>query len=69
MVVAGLAMSMLSPFMLISSGIGVVTGIIGLIQSNKDFKKFSSERIIKYNAYIENKNTKSNNVETMNIRS
>ena len=55
MVVAGLAMSMLSPFMLISSGIGVVTGIIGLIQSNKDFKKFSSERIIKYNAYIENK--------------
>lgn len=55
MVVAGLAMSMLSPFMLISSGIGVVTGIIGLLQGNKDFKKLSAERIIKYNSYIENK--------------
>ncbi|MBE5872844.1 MAG: type VII secretion protein EssC [Lachnospiraceae bacterium] len=55
MVVAGLAMSMLSPFMLISSGIGVVTGIMGLVQGNKDYKKSSAERIIKYNAYIENK--------------
>ncbi len=55
MVVAGLAMSMLSPYMLISSGIGVVTGIIGLIQGSKDFKTMSAERIVKYNAYIENK--------------
>ncbi len=55
MVVAGLAMSMLSPFMLISSGIGVITGIIGLVQGNKDFKKLSAERITKYNQYIENK--------------
>lgn len=55
MVVAGLAMSMLSPFMLISSGIGVVTGIIGLVQGNKDFKKNSAERIAKYNTYVENK--------------
>lgn len=55
MIVAGLAMSMLSPFMLISSAIGVVTGIIGLVQGNKDFKKNSAERITKYNTYIENK--------------
>ncbi len=55
MVVSGLAMSMLSPFMLISSGIGVVTGIIGLIQGNKDYKRNSAERIKKYNTYIENK--------------
>ncbi len=55
MVVSGLAMSMLSPFMLISSGIGVVTAIIGLIQGNKDFKQNSVDRIVKYNAYIENK--------------
>lgn len=55
MVVAGLAMSMLSPFMLISSGIGIVTGIIGLVQGNKDFKKNSAERIAKYNTYVENK--------------
>lgn len=56
MVVAGLAMSMISPFMLISSGIGIVTGIIGLIQGNMDFKKNSAERIVQYNAYVENKN-------------
>lgn len=55
MVVAGLAMSTLSPFMLISSGIGVITAIISLIQGNKAFKKDSIERIDKYNAYIENK--------------
>lgn len=55
MVVAGLAMSMISPFMLISSGIGVVTGIIGLIQGNINFKKNSAERITKYNSYVENK--------------
>ena len=55
MVVAGLAMSMLSPFMLISSGIGVITAIIGLVQGNKDFKKNSIERVEKYNAYLENK--------------
>lgn len=55
MVVAGLAMSMLSPFMLISSGIGVVTAIIGLVQGNKDFKKDSIERVTKYNVYVENK--------------
>ena len=55
MVVAGLAMSFISPFMLISSGLGVVTAIIGLIQSKKDFKKDSADRITKYNAYIANK--------------
>ena len=55
MVVAGLAMAMISPFMLISSGIGIVTAIIGLVQSKKDFKSNSEERIAKYNAYIENK--------------
>lgn len=55
MVVAGLAMSLVSPFMLISSGLGVVTAIIGLVQGNKDFKKDAAERIAKYNAYIENK--------------
>ncbi len=55
MVVAGLAMSMISPFMLISSGIGVVTAIIGLIQGKKDFKTDSEQRLQKYNAYITNK--------------
>ena len=55
MVVAGLAMSFVSPFMLVSSGIGVVTAVIGIVQGKKDFKKESAERIKKYNAYIENK--------------
>jgi len=55
MVVAGIAMSFVSPFMLISSGIGIVTAIIGIIQGKKDFAADSAERIQKYNAYIANK--------------
>ena len=55
MVVAGLAMAAFQPFMLVSSGIGVVTAVISLIQSKKDFKTNSQERIEKYNKYIENK--------------
>lgn len=55
MVVAGLAMSFVSPFMLISSGLGVVTAVIGLIQNQKDFKNESVARIEKYNSYIANK--------------
>lgn len=55
MVVAGLAMAAFSPLMLVSSGIGVVTAVISLIQSKKDYKTNSSERIEKYNKYIENK--------------
>lgn len=55
MVVAGIAMSFVSPFMLISSGLGVVTAIIGLIQGNQDFKKDATARIEKYNNYIANK--------------
>lgn len=55
MVVAGIAMSFVSPFMLISSGLGVVTAIIGLIQGNQDFKKDAAARIEKYNNYIANK--------------
>lgn len=55
MVIAGIVMSTVSPFMLVSSGIGVVTGIIGFFQSNSDFKKNTAGRIEKYNAYIENK--------------
>lgn len=55
MVVAGIAMSFVSPFMLISSGIGIVTAIIGIVQGKKDFETDSAERIQKYNAYIANK--------------
>lgn len=55
MIVAGIAMAFVSPFMLISSAVGIVTAIIGVIQSKKDFKTNSEERIAKYNTYIENK--------------
>jgi S-DNA-T family DNA segregation ATPase FtsK/SpoIIIE len=55
MIVAGLAMVAVSPFMLISSGVGVVTAIISIIQSKKDFKSNSAERIEKYNNYIDKK--------------
>ena len=55
MVIAGIAMSFVSPFMLISSGIGIVTAIIGIVQGKKDFETDSAERIQKYNAYITNK--------------
>lgn len=55
MVVAGIAMSFVSPFMLISSGLGIVTAVMGLIQGRKDYKKESASRIEKYNTYIDNK--------------
>ena len=55
MIIVGVAMISVSPFMLISSGVGVITAIISIIQSKKDFKNNSSERIEKYNFYIENK--------------
>lgn len=55
MIAVGAATAMTNPFMLISSGVGVVTAIISVIQSKKDFKDNSAERIEKYTAYIENK--------------
>lgn len=55
MIVAGIAMIAVSPLMLISSGIGVVTAIVSLVQDKKDFKKGSSDRKEKYDKYIENK--------------
>lgn len=61
MVVAGIAMSFVSPFMLISSGLGIVTAIIGLIQGRQDFKKEAESRIEKYNTYIDKKR---NDIET-----
>ncbi len=55
MVVAGLAMSAFSPLMLVSSGIGVITAIISIIQNKKEFKSNSDERISKYNNYVAQK--------------
>lgn len=55
MIVAGIAMSFVSPFMLLSSLVGVVTAIIGVITGKRDFKENSAQRIAKYNAYIATK--------------
>lgn len=55
MIAVGAATAMTNPFMLISSGVGVITAIISVIQSKKDFKDNSAERIEKYTSYIENK--------------
>ena len=56
MIVAGIAtMKVMSPFMLISSGIGVVTAIFSIIENKKDFKENTEERIKKYNNYIDRK--------------
>lgn len=55
MIAVGAATAMTNPFMLISSGVGVITAIISVIQSKKDFKDNSAERIEKYTCYIENK--------------
>lgn len=55
MIVAGIAMITVSPLMLISSGIGVITAIVSLIQDKKDFKNGSAERKEKYNKYIDGK--------------
>lgn len=50
-----MAVAMKSPYMLFTSGIGIVTAIISIVQGDKDFKQNSEERITKYNAYIQNK--------------
>lgn len=55
MVVAGIAMVAVSPFMLVSSALGVITAVMSIIEGKKEFKKNSEERIEKYNAYINNK--------------
>lgn len=55
MIIAGFAMISVSPFMLVSSGVGIITAIISLIQDKKDFKNNSEDRINKYNNYIREK--------------
>lgn len=55
MIAVGIGGVAFSPFMLISSGIGVVVGIVNYIQAKKEFKDNAAERIEKYNAYIDNK--------------
>ena len=55
MVIMGIAMVAVSPFMLVSSALGIVTAIMSIVEGKKDFKKNSEDRITKYNAYIENK--------------
>lgn len=55
MIAIGIGGVAFSPFMLISSGIGVVVGIVNYIQAKKEFKDNAAERIEKYNAYIDNK--------------
>lgn len=55
MIAVGIGGVAFSPFMLISSGIGVVVGIFNYIQAKKEFKDNAAERIEKYNAYIDNK--------------
>ena len=55
MIVMGIAMISVSPFMLLSSAMGVITAIISLVNDKKEFKKGTEERIEKYNKYIENK--------------
>ena len=55
MIAVGIGGIAFSPFMLISSGIGVVVGIVNYIQAKKEFKDNAAERIEKYNAYIDNK--------------
>lgn len=48
---------------------GIVTSIIGVKEANKDYKKEFSNRITKYNAYIENKRIELNQVrlEELNV--
>lgn len=55
MIVAGVAMVSFSPFMLVSSGIGVITAITSLVQGKREFKQSTTERLEKYNNYINNK--------------
>lgn len=50
-----MAVSMNAPYMLLSSGLGIITAIVSIVQNKKDFKKDSAERIAKYTAYITGK--------------
>lgn len=42
-------------FSLVTASIGLITGILGVIQSKRDYKKSVNDRITKYKKYIENK--------------
>lgn len=42
-------------FSVISGLMGVVTGVVSLVENKKEFKKNTEERILKYNSYIDNK--------------
>ena len=42
-------------FSLISSGMAILTGIVGMVQGKKDYKRDTAERIEKYNNYIKKK--------------
>ena len=61
LIVAGVMAFIGGPTMLIFSGISgvmsIVTAVIGLRDTKKDFKAKSQERIEKYNKYIDNKRT------------
>ena len=55
MIAVGAATAVTNPFMLISSAVGVITAVISVIQSKKEYQTNSVERVNKYNTYIENK--------------
>lgn len=55
MIAVGAATAVTNPFMLISSGVGIITAVISVIQGKKDFKDNSAERIEKYINYIDAK--------------
>lgn len=65
LVAAGVMAAMGSPTMIIFSGISgamaIVTAIISMKQRNKEYEQSSTERIEKYNAYIDNKKTEVEN--------
>ena len=46
---------MMIAFSLVSASIAIVTTVATIIENNKDYKNDSKDRVVKYNAYIDNK--------------
>lgn len=55
MIIAGVALYSQSPFMLISSGLGIVTAIMGIIEQKRDFADNTADRKTVYKKYITEK--------------
>ncbi len=53
-------------FSAVTGGISIVTAVLGVVQSKRDFRKSSRERVEKYESYIERKRREIEDAAKMN---